>query len=63
MDCSLPGSPPMGFSGQEYWSGVPLPSKLITNEDLLYSIGNSTQFSVMAYMGKESKNEWIYMYV
>ena len=24
MDCSLPGS--MGFSRQEYWSGVPLPS-------------------------------------
>ena len=26
MDCSLPGSPVHGFSGQEYWSGVPLPS-------------------------------------
>ena len=34
MDCSLPGSsaaayqapPPMGFSRQEYWSGLPLPS-------------------------------------
>ena len=26
MDCSLPGSPSMGFSRQEYWSGVPLPS-------------------------------------
>jgi len=25
MDCSLPGSS-MGFSRQEYWSGVPLPS-------------------------------------
>ena len=23
MDCSLPGSPSMGFSRQEYWSGVP----------------------------------------
>ena len=28
MDCSLPGSPSMGFSRQEYWSGVPLPSPL-----------------------------------
>ena len=26
MDCSLPGSPFMEFSRQEYWSGVPLPS-------------------------------------
>ena len=26
MDCSLPGSPSMGFSRQEYWSGVPSPS-------------------------------------
>ena len=26
MDCSLPGSSSMGFSRQEYWSGVSLPS-------------------------------------
>ena len=26
MDCSLPGSPSLGFSRQECWSGVPLPS-------------------------------------
>ena len=37
--------------------------KQITNKDLLYSTGNSTQYSVMAYMGKESKKEWIYIYV
>ena len=29
--------------------------KQITNKDLLYSTGNSAQYSVMAYMGKESK--------
>ena len=28
--------------------------KWITNKDLLYTTGNSTQYSVMAYMGKES---------
>ena len=28
MDCSLPDSSAMGFSRQEYWSGVPLPSPL-----------------------------------
>ena len=37
--------------------------KQITNKDLLYSTGNSTQYSVMAYMGKESKKEWIYVNV
>ena len=26
MDCSLPGSSVHGFSRQECWSGVPLPS-------------------------------------
>ena len=29
MDCSLPGSSPMGFSRQEYWSWVPLPSPVV----------------------------------
>ena len=28
MDCSLQAPPSMGFSRQEYWSGVPLPSPL-----------------------------------
>ena len=38
--------------------------KQITNKDLLYSTGNSTQYSVMAYMEKESKeNEWRYIYI
>ena len=26
MDCSLPGSPVHGISGQEYWSGFLFPS-------------------------------------
>ena len=29
MDCILPGSSIHGFSRQEYWSGVPLPSPKI----------------------------------
>ena len=37
--------------------------KWITYKNLLYSTGNSTQYSVMTYMGKESKKEWIYVYV
>ena len=32
------------------------------NKNLLYSTGNSTQYSVMIYMGKESKKEWMYVY-
>ena len=41
--------------------------KQITDKNLLlYSTGNSTQYSVMAYVGKESKikiKEWIHIYV
>ena len=37
--------------------------KQITNENLLYSTGNSTQCSVVTYTVKESKKEWIYVYV
>ena len=29
----------------------------------MHSTGNSIQYSVMTYMGKESKKEWIYVYV
>ena len=35
----------------------------IDNKNLLYSTGNSTQYSVMTYMAKESKKERIYVYV
>ena len=37
--------------------------KQVMNKNLLYSPGNSTQYSVMTYMGTESKKEWIYVYV
>ena len=33
--------------------------KEITNKVLLYSTGNSAQYSVVAYMGKEPKKECI----
>ena len=38
-------------------------TKQITNKDLLYSTGNYTQYSVMTYMGKEPKEEWMYVYI
>ena len=37
--------------------------KIGNYKDLLYSTGNSSQYSVMTYMGKESKKERIYVYV
>ena len=38
----------------------------VTNRNLLYSIGNSTQYSAVAYLGKESKkrvNVYTYIYI
>ena len=39
---------------------------MVTNLNLLYSTGNSSQYSVVAYMGKESKKKkksgYMYMY-
>ena len=32
-----------------------------SNKDLLYSTGNSIQYSVMIYVRKESKKEWTYI--
>ena len=37
--------------------------KQITSKDLLYSTGNSTQYSLITYKGKESEKEQIYVYV
>ena len=33
----------------------------IINKYLLYNAGNSTQYSIMAYVGKESLKKWIYV--
>ena len=37
----------------------PLVTDWMVNRDLLYSTGNSTQYAVIAYMGKESEKEWM----
>ena len=37
--------------------------KIDNDKDLLRSSGNSTQYSVMTYMGKEPKKGWIDVYV
>ena len=31
--------------------------------DLLYSTGNFTQYSVITYLGKVFKKQWIYIYI
>ena len=36
--------------------------KLVHIKDLLYGTGKSILYSVLAYMGRESEKEWIYMY-
>ena len=35
----------------------------LTNNYLLYSTENSTQYSVMTYMEEESKTEWLHVCV
>ena len=65
MNFWLPGG---RVGGKEVWEFeidlyTLLYLKWITNKDLLYSTGNSAQYSIMTYRGKESKKEWIYVYV
>ena len=61
MDCSLPGSSVHGIFqarvlewGAIAFSNINTTVYKIDNKHLLYSTGNSTQYSVMIYMGKES---------
>jgi len=56
----------MGFSRQEYWSRVPLPSPIytllfvrkITNKDPQHCAGNYTQYFGMTYKGEEELPRW-----
>ena len=60
----------MGTKGERWENGINkafriniytlLYIKQIINKDLLYSTGNSAQNSVITYMEKDSKKEWIY---
>ena len=63
----------MVTKGETWWGGINqevgmnihtlLCIRQITNKDLLYSTGNSTQYSVITYMRKKTKKEQIYVYV
>ena len=55
-----------GKRGGEKWEteidvDILLYIKQVTDKDLLYSTGNSTQYYVMAYKEKEFNKEWIYV--
>ena len=56
---------PGGKEGINWETGIDLYTLLyirqITNKDLLYNTGNSSQYSVMAYMGKVSTKDWLYV--
>ena len=59
----------VGWGGINWKTGIDIYTllyiKQITNKHLLYHTGKSTHYSVMAYMGKESKklkkNAYMYM--
>ena len=44
--------PPMGFSRQEYWSGVPLPSPVISIEGVLAKTGQGSEQCVLICSGE-----------
>jgi len=45
MDCSLPGSSVHGFSRQEYWSGVPLPSPIAQLRSTITRVSSTGPFN------------------
>ena len=54
----------VGGINQEFGINVYSPLyEIDNNKDLLYSTDNSTQYSLITYMRKESEKEWIYMCV
>ena len=62
-----------GCQGEGWWNGrvrefgmdryTLLYLKWITNKDLLSSTGNSAQYYVAGWMGREFGGEWIHVYV
>ena len=71
-DCSLPGSSIHGIHQARILEWVTMPSSRrdihttmykITNDDTLYSTGNSTQYLCNGYMEKEPKKEWMYVWL
>ena len=47
--------PSMGFSRQEYWSGVPLPSLLVVLKGYKSTFKNFKEFTNFAFLGTSPK--------
>ena len=47
MDCSHQAPLSMGFSRQEYWSGVPLPSLMYSSNKLLNKYKTIVKYSIV----------------
>ena len=58
-----PGSPALQADSFTNWAIREAPNVYKINKDLLYSTENSAQYSVMVYMGRESGEAWIYVFV
>ena len=58
MDCSLPGSFAMGFSRQEYWSGLPFPSPRDLSHPGIKSVSFAlaSRFFISEAPGKPTKD-------
>ena len=56
-----------GVGGMDWEFGIGIGTlrymEWLANKDLLYSTENSTQYSVIIYVRKESEREWICVYV
>ena len=66
MDCSLPGSSVHGFSRQEYWSGVPLPSPKREHIPFLNQVLKSVQAQfvvVLKTLGNFLMVQWLELYI
>ena len=66
MNLQLPKGKGGGEGGIKWESGIDIYTspylKQITNKDLLYSTGNSAQYSGITYRGKEFEKEQVYAY-
>ena len=57
MDCSHQAPPSMGFSRQECWSGVPLPSPILLYKEFIFKMGKEMKKTRLRTSGFVS-NPW-----
>ena len=59
MDCSLPGSSICGFSRQEHWSGVPLPSPILIMSPTQIQWFTTNVISILLLTGMQGVCNWV----